>query len=146
MYKENEKIARQWFEEMWNKPDLSVADEIVDENYNPEWVQIDAVGPAQIKHEITYFRSVFPDLEYQIIDICSEKEKVWVRYKGKGTQQGEMWGFKATNKYVEFEGATILYINEESKVYDAWGAFCFYDIFADLELVPPYYELSKTFG
>ena len=67
----NKVIARRWFEEMWNKPDLEVADEIIDPNYDPEWVQIPAKGPDQVKHEIRYFRSVFPDLVYEIVDMVA---------------------------------------------------------------------------
>jgi predicted ester cyclase len=141
----NEAIGRRWYEEMWSKPDLDVADEIVDKNYDPDWVHIDAVGPTQIKHEIKYFRSVFPDLKYEIVEIKGEKDKVWIRYKGKGTQKGSAWGFKPSGKEVEFEGATILYINSDGKVIDRWGAFCFYDILTELNLVPPLGELSKRF-
>ncbi len=142
----NEGIGRRWFEEMWSKPDLDMADELVDSDYDPEWVHIDAVGPAQIKHEIRYFRSIFPDLKYEIVEISGQDEKVWIRYKGKGTQSGSAWGFEPTGKEVEFEGATILYINSKGKVIDRWGAFCFYDILADLELVPPLWDLSKRLG
>lgn len=72
----NEAVGRRWYEELWSKPDLDVADEIVDKDYDPDWVYIDAVGPAQIKHEIKYFRSVFPDLKYEIVDINGEEDKV----------------------------------------------------------------------
>ena len=139
----NEDIGRRWYEEMWSKPDLDIADEFVDKDYDPDWVHIDAVGPAQIKHEIKYFRSVFPDLKYEIIEINGEEDKVWIRYKAKGTQKGNAWGFEATGKNVEFEGATILYINSEGKIVDRWGAFCFYDLLTDLGLVPPLWELSE---
>ncbi len=142
----NEVIGRRWFEEMWSKPDLDLADELVDKDYDPEWVHIDAVGPAQIKHEIKYFRSIFPDLKYEIVEISGQDDKVWIRYKGKGTQNGNAWGFEPTSKEVGFEGATILYINSKGKVIDRWGAFCFYDILADLELVPQLWELSKRLG
>ncbi|MFW9976009.1 MAG: ester cyclase [Candidatus Thorarchaeota archaeon] len=142
----NEAIGRRWFEEMWSKPDLDVADELVDSDYDPEWVHIDAVGPAQIKHEIRYFRSIFPNLKYDIVEICGQDDKVWIRYKGKGTQNGSAWGFEPTGKEVEFEGATILYINSKGKVINRWGAFCVYDILADLELVPPLWDLSKRLG
>jgi predicted ester cyclase len=138
---ETERIGKLWFEEMWNKPDLSVADEIVDDKYNPSWIQIDKVGPAQIKYEIRHFRSMFPDLQYEIVEIKGEDDKVWIRYIGRGTHLGTGWGFKATNKFVEFEGATILYFNSKGKVIDQWGAFCFYDIFTELGVVPPFWEL-----
>ncbi|MHA2232088.1 MAG: ester cyclase [Candidatus Hodarchaeales archaeon] len=141
----NVNIGRRWFEQMWSEPNLDIADELVDEQYHPDWVQIEAIGPAQVKHEIRYFRSVFPDLKYEIREICGEDDKVWIRYKGRGTHTGNAWGFEPTNKAVEFEGATILYINAEGKIIDQWAAYSFYDIFADLGLVPPWWELSKLF-
>ena len=69
---------------------------------------------------------------------------MWVRYRGTGTQKGEAWGFETTGKRVEFEGVTILYINPEGSVIDRWGAFSFYDLLADLALVPALWELSRA--
>ncbi len=136
-------IAERWFRELWSKPDLGVADEIVAENYAPEWIQIEVKGPEQVKHEIRYFRSIFPNLKYQIVDAVATEKKVWVRYKGMGRQQGKAWGFESTGKEVSFEGVTILTMNEEGKIVDRWGAFSFYDILSDLGLAPPLWELSK---
>jgi predicted ester cyclase len=140
----NVEIARRWFEELWSHGQLDVADEIVDPEYAPEWIQIDATGPGQVKHEVKYFRSVFPDLVYEIADIVGLEDRVWVRYRGSGTQEGAAWGFEPTGKQATFEGATILSINSGGKIIDRWGAFCFYDIFADLGLVPPFWELSQN--
>lgn len=140
--KEAERIGRRWFE-MWNNPDFNIADEIIDPNYNPSWTNIDAVGPAQVKREITYFRSVFPDLEYDIIELKAEEEKVWIHYRGRATHKGEGWGFKPTNKTVEFEGVSILYLNSVGKVIDQWDAFSFYDLFFELGLVPSLGELHE---
>ncbi|HEC37481.1 MAG TPA: hypothetical protein ENI29_04540 [bacterium] len=106
-------------------------------------MHIDKTGPDQVKHEINYFRTLFPDLKYKIIEMISDEKKVWIRYKACGTHLGKGWGFEASNKFVEFEGATILYISSEGKVKDQWGAFCFYDIFADLGAVPSFGELNK---
>ncbi|MFX1390496.1 MAG: ester cyclase [Promethearchaeota archaeon] len=141
--KETEQIAKLWYHKMWSEPDLAIADEIVDPKYKPEWINIDKVGPAQIKHEIKYFRTMFPDLKYKIVEMNGEEDKVWIRYIGRATHSGKGWGFEPTNKQVEFEGATILYINSKGKVIDQWGAFCFYDIFTELGIVPPFWELHK---
>ncbi|MFW9900615.1 MAG: ester cyclase [Candidatus Thorarchaeota archaeon] len=140
---ETEKIGKLFFEVMWSEPDLSIADEIVDPKYNPNWIPIDKVGPAQIKHEITYFRSIFPDLIYEIVETRGEENKVWIRYKAHGTHLGKAWGFNPTEKKVTFEGATILYFNSEGKIINRWGAFCFYDILYDLGIVPSLWELHK---
>ena len=137
---DNERIAHLWYEVMWSRPDPGLADELVDSNYAPEWIQIDKKGPEQIKHEIRYFRSVFPDLKYEIVETAALSDRVWIRYKARGTQLGSAWGFPPTGKTVEFEGATVLYIRQ-GKVIDRWGAFSFYDILTDLGLVPPLWEL-----
>ena len=137
-------LAKAWFEELWGKPDLELADEIVAPNYAPDWIHIDKRGAEQVKHEVRYFRSVFPDLKYEIVDYASQADRIWVRYKAIGTQKGQAWGFEATGKQVEFEGVTILHMNEDGKIIDRWGAFCFYDILADLGLTPPLWELSEV--
>ncbi|MCB9419833.1 MAG: ester cyclase [Ardenticatenaceae bacterium] len=135
--------ARRWFIDLWSEGNLDVADEIIAPNYAPDWVQIPKKGPEQVKHEVRYFRGVFPDLQYTIVDSAAFPEKVWVRYKGTGTQKGAAWGFEPTNKQVEFEGATIFTIDQNGQISNRWGAFCIYDIFADLGLVPPFWELNQ---
>ncbi len=115
---ETEKIGKLFFEEMWSKPDLSIADEIIDPKYNPSWIHIDKVGPAQIKHEISHFRTIFPDLIYEIVEIKGEENKVWIRYNAHGTHLEKGWGFAPTGKKALFEGTIILYINPEGKIID----------------------------
>jgi hypothetical protein len=140
---ENLITARRWYEEMWSKPDLDVADEIVSPEYDPDWVHIPAKGPDQVKHEIRYFRSAFPDIVYEIVNIVGQDDSVWVRYKAVGTHKGAAWDFEPTNRRVEFEGVTIFTMDEDAKVIDRWSAFSFYDILVDLELAPPIWELKR---
>jgi hypothetical protein len=142
MSDENEHIAHLWYEVMWSDPKAELADELVDPNYAPDWVQIPKKGPEQIKHEMKYFRSVFPDLRYEIIETASFSDRVWIRYKATGTQLGAAWGFPPTGKTVTFDGVTILYIRG-GKVIDRWGAFSFYDMLTELGAVPPLWELKQ---
>ena len=139
---ENENIAHLWYEVMWSEPNPDLADQLVAPEYAPAWVHIDKKGAEQVKHEIKYFRSVFPDLKYEIVETASLPDRVWIRYKAKGTQLGSAWGFPPSGKSVEFDGATILYIRN-GKVIDRWSAFSFYDILTDLGLVPPLWELRN---
>ena len=135
-------VAQRWFRDLWSKGELSVADQIVAPSYAPSWVQIDKSGPDQVKHEVRYFRSIFPDLVYAIEDLAVFEDRVWIRYSATGTQLGTAWGFEATGVRVAFDGATILYINPDGKISDSWGAFCIYDILSDLGVVPPFWELN----
>jgi ketosteroid isomerase-like protein len=135
--------AQRWFFDLWSQGDLAAADEIIAPDYAPDWIQIPKKGPEQVKHEVRYFRGVFPDLQYTIVDCAAFPNKVWVRYKGAGTQKGAAWGFEPTNKQVEFEGVTIFTLNEAGQISDRWGAFCMYDIFAELGFIPPFWELKQ---
>src|SRR5688500_780640 len=139
---ENENIAHLWYEVMWSEPNPDLADQLVAPEYAPAWVHIDKKGPEQVKHEIKYFRSVFPDLKYEVVETASLPDRVWIRYKAKGSQLGSAWGFPPSGKSVEFDGATILYIRN-GQVIDRWSAFSFYDILTDLGLVPPLWELRN---
>ena len=136
-------LAQRWFGELWSKGNLDTANEIVAPDYAPDWIQIPKKGPEQVKHEVRYFRSIFPDLQYTIVDCAAFSGKVWVRYKGIGTQKGAAWGFAATNKQIEFEGVTIFTINQADQISDRWGAFCMYDIFVELGFMPPFWELKQ---
>lgn len=135
-------LASKWFLELWSEGKLSVADQIVAVDYAPSWVQIDKSGPDQVKYEVSYFRSIFPDLDYRIEDMAAFEDRVWIRYTASGTQLGTAWGFEATREEVTFDGATILYIDQDGKICDRWGAFCIYDILAELGLVPHFWEIS----
>lgn len=139
-------LARRWFIDLWSQGNLDVADEIIAPDYAPAWIQIPKKGPEQVKHEVRYFRSIFPDLQYTIIDSAAFPDKIWIRYKGVGTQKGAAWGFAPTNKLAEFEGVTIFTIDQAGQISDRWGAFCMYNIFADLGLIPPFWELSQLIG
>jgi hypothetical protein len=142
MSKQNAALTKRWFE-LWSTRNLEIADEIIDPDYAPEWIRIPKKGPEQVKHEVRYFRGMFPDLCYEIIDITTQANKVWVRYQATGTHQGAAWGFEATGKQVTCEGVTIFTIGSTGKISDLWGMFCFYDIFTELGLVPPWWELGK---
>jgi predicted ester cyclase len=138
---ENEGIARLWFELMSSTSDPSIADEIIHQDFAPEGIQLDKKGPEQVKDEIKQFRSVFPDLKYEIVETAVLPDRVWVRFRAKGTQKGSIWGFPPTGNTIEFDGAAILYL-KDNKVINQWGALSFYDVLTELGLVPPLWTLK----
>jgi len=139
----NLETVRLWYEQMWSQPDFDLADRIVHPDYDPDWVQIPKKGPEQIKHEMRYFRGMFPDLAYKLVDAIAEGDRVWARYEGAGTHEGPGWGFEPTHRRATFEGVGIFYFDDQGRIVDRWGMFSFYDIFTSLGLAPPWWELSK---
>ncbi len=139
----NIRNAVRWYEEMWSLPDYDLADALVHPDYDPEWVQIPKQGPEQVRHEMRYFRGMFPDLRYQVLDRIGQGDRVWLRYRGTGTHAGAGWGFEASGKQAVFEGVGIFMFDTQGLVVDRWGMFSFYDIFTSLGLAPPWWELSR---
>ncbi|MHA1673672.1 MAG: ester cyclase, partial [Promethearchaeota archaeon] len=96
-----QEIAHSWFTEMWSEPNLALADQIVAPTYHPSWMSMEERGPALLKKEITYFRSIFPDLTYTIKASTQDGQRVWIWYHGKGTHLSEGWGLEPTGKKTE---------------------------------------------
>ena len=138
------KIAHSWFTEMWSQPNFDLVDQIVAPTYHPSWIAMKEQGPDLLKKEITYFRSIFPDLVYTIKASTLDGNRVWVWYHGKGTHLGEGWGMTPTGNETQFEGAAILFFSSDGKIEDLWDAFSMYDIFAGSGAVPSFWELNSS--
>lgn len=135
--------VRLWYERMWSLPDLELADRIVHPEYAPHWIHIPKKGPEQVKHEIRYFRGMFPDLQYRVLDMAADGARVWVWYRGTGTHLGAGWGFEATGRRAEFDGMGIFYFDDAGMIVDRAAVYSFYDIFTELGLAPPWWELKN---
>ncbi len=76
MSKENKTVIRRLFEELWNKGNLSVADQLFAPNYthhDPSTPDV-GLGPESEKKRATLYRTAFPDLRLTIEDIFAEGE------------------------------------------------------------------------
>lgn len=116
MLEKNKAIARRLVEEVWNKGDLAVADEILDislrdwdaarmnrDQTNPEAGQ----GAEGFKQLVTLFRTAFPDAHLTIEDMIAEGDKVVVRWTVRGTHKGDLRGLAPTGKQVTVTGIDI---------------------------------------
>jgi predicted ester cyclase len=86
------------FEEVFNKGNLSIADEII----APGWVYHGPLGEFKgvegFKQIVVGVRQAFPDVHMTIDDIVGEGDKVAVRFTMTGTFKGEMRGIPPTGK------------------------------------------------
>ncbi|MCL4535516.1 MAG: ester cyclase [Bacteroidetes bacterium] len=85
---ENKAVVRRLIEEVWNKGNLAVADEIIAED-NIEQMPLPPhrLGPQEYKEWVARTRAVFPDLHLTIDDMIGEGDKVMVRETWRGTQK-----------------------------------------------------------
>jgi len=117
----NKNVVRRLFEEVWNKGNLAVADELFADNYShhdsstPEFGR----GPESEKKRATLYRTAFPDVRLTVEDIIAEGETVTARWSCKGTHKGGLSGIAPTGKQFTISGISIARFTN-GKMIEGW--------------------------
>ena len=133
----NKAVARRFIDEVWNKGNLAVIDELVAPNAvahdpnNPNAVP----GPAGTRQVVSLYRNAFPDMHFTLEDVIAERDKVVTRLSATGTHQRDLPGIPATNRRATIEGITITRY-EDGKSVESWVSFDFLGLFRQLGVVP----------
>ena len=138
----NKFVIRRSFEELWNKGNLSVADELFTPNYahhDPSTLDVGR-GPESEKKRATLYRTAFPDLRLTIEDIIAEGETVMARWSCRGTHKGDLNGIAPTGKQFAISGVTVCRISN-GKVVEGWVNWDALGLMQQLGAVP---DLAKT--
>ena len=142
MSEQNKVIVRRLFEELWNKGNLSVADQLFSPNYahhdpsTPDFGR----GPESERKRATLYRTAFPDLQLTIEDIIAEGETVMARWSCRGTHKGDLSGIAPTGKQVTISGVSIARFTR-GKMVEGWVNWDALGLMQQLGVVP---ELAKT--
>jgi len=117
----NQKIIKRYFDEVWNKGDISVLDEIVDPgfvNHSPSTPD-SLGGPDDLKPMVIILKAAFPDLKIIIEDEIYDGDKVAIRCKIQGTHLGHLFGVPPTGKFVSVSQIQIDRIVDD-KIVEHW--------------------------
>ena len=134
---ENKAIVRRFFEEVANKGNQTVADELLAAefvNHNP--------GPGQgtdregFKQSVVGALTSFPDLHYTIEDIVAEGDRVMVRWTQKGTHEGQWGPVAPTGKQFEVSGFYSFRV-ANGKLVKLWSNMDLWSMAMQLGLLPP---------
>ncbi len=121
---ENKALARRVLEEMFNKGNLDVADDLLAPDYvdhDPAMPE-DIHGPEGFKQYVGAYRSAFPDLHLEIEEQIAEGDLVATRWTGTGTHDGELAGIPPTGKRVTLPGMEIVRISG-GKLVEGWEGY-----------------------
>src|SRR5882724_137800 len=117
----NRKVIKRYFDEVWNRGDISVLDEIIDPayvNHTPS-TPGSIPGPDDLKPVVIILRAAFPDLKFTIEDEIYEGDKVVVRCAMQGTHLGHLFGIPATGKFIRVNQIQIDRIVDD-KIVEHW--------------------------
>ena len=114
-----EAIVRSFYEP-FNTGDTSVYETILAE----DWVDT-PLGPGQqpgragFPPVITYFRSIFPDLQLTTEEVIVSGDKAAVRSTIRATHQGELFGIPGTGQPIQFMAIDIHRL-EDGQIVETW--------------------------
>jgi steroid delta-isomerase-like uncharacterized protein len=134
----NKTLSRRFFDEVWNKGNLAVIDEIITKdhvNSGPGTISGLPNGPEGSKQFVTTYRNAFPDVRFTIVDQIAEGDKVVTRWSAEGTHKGELAGFPATGKSSTVTGIVVDRI-VNGKIAESWGIFDEFGMMQQLGAIP----------
>jgi steroid delta-isomerase-like uncharacterized protein len=109
MSDQNKAKVRRLFEELWNKGNLPVAEELIAPTYTHHDSSTPDLGrgPESEKKRATLYRTAFPDIRFTIEDLTAEGETVVARWSCHGTHKGDLSGIAPTGKHFNIAGVSI---------------------------------------
>ncbi len=136
MSEENKAVVRRTFEEMWDKGNLGIIDELYADdfvNHNPPpGLSDDRDG---FRMFVGMYTSAFPNTTMTIEDQIAEGDRVVPRWVAVGKQEGELMGIPPTGQEVRVTGIGINRV-VDGKIVENWGEFDGMGLMQQLGVVP----------
>jgi predicted ester cyclase len=132
---QNKATVRRIFDEIVNKGNLSVADELLAADYVNHDFPAPASGAEGFKFVTTMFRSGFPDIVVTLEDELAEGDKVVTRGVFEGTHTGDFMGIPATGRKVSIKYLDIWRL-ESGKAKENWVQMDILGLMQQLGVIP----------
>ncbi len=134
---ENKAIELRFFEEVVNKGELAVIDELFAANFvDHSAVPGIAADREGAKQFFAMAHSAFPDFHSTLEDMFAEGDKVVQRFTARGTHKGEWMGIAPTGKQMTCPGIAIHRITG-GKIVEGWTTMDMLCVMVQLGVVPP---------
>lgn len=123
MSQANKGLVVRWFEEVWNKRDLSAIPRMFHMSGKahgfPEPGAV-SQGPEEFARHAKAFQDGFGDLHVSVDDLIAEGDKVAVRWTATMTHTGDGLGIPATFKKVCVPGSSFLICGND-QILEGWN-------------------------
>jgi steroid delta-isomerase-like uncharacterized protein len=114
--RDSEALVRRWFEELFNRGKLAVADEIlaadVDYRGPPSLTPQAVSGPDDIKEYVQVYQNAFPDLQYTVDTVTAVGDRVLVEWTATGTHRSDLFGIESTGEVFTVDGIDVFTVEE----------------------------------
>jgi steroid delta-isomerase-like uncharacterized protein len=111
-------------EEVWNKGNFAIFDELVDPSFKSEDPVLGTVDKAGYLETVKAYRAAFPDLKLEIVSQVCEEDRIATRWIARGTNKGAFLGMAPSGKFATTTGLDLAEFRDgklvsEFNVYDS---------------------------
>ena len=145
----NKDIVIRFYEELWNRRDLGVADDIFAADCLTHQLRSGAAsagtprGPEAVKEHVAEWHAGFPDLRFEVEGLVAEADQVTSRSVMRGTHTGQWLGIAPTGKEVSIR-MCLTHRIEDGKIVEDWVLVEALGFFQQLGLVPETREILSV--
>jgi predicted ester cyclase len=145
----NKAIVARFYEELWNKRNLSVADEIFAADCVTHQLQSGSASdgvprsPEAVKRHVAEWLAGFPDLRFSVEQLLAQADHVVSRSVMHGTHTGVWLGLAPTRKQVSIR----MFVDHRivnGKIVEDWVLVEALGFFQQLEVVPATQEILSA--
>lgn len=118
--KSSKNLVCRYYEVLWNRRDLALADELIAESVVFRGsLGISVQGREGFKEYMRTVRRAFPDFHNRIEELIAENDRVAARLTYTGTHQGEVLGFAPTGRRVSYSGVALFGV-VDNRIAQGW--------------------------
>jgi predicted SnoaL-like aldol condensation-catalyzing enzyme len=131
----NKALDRRYVEEVLNKGNVDVIDEIMAPAYVGHTPGLPLADRDADKGFISMVHAGFPDIQFRLEDQIAEGDDVVHRFTARGTHTGEFMGIPPTGKRAEITGINVNRF-KDGKVVESWGILDTLSLMQQLGVIP----------
>lgn len=135
MKEQHKAVVKQVFEAI-NHRELDRLDHLTTDDYVWHGPGKDLVGVHAAKRNIAMYVEAFPDLELSIVELIAEEDRVVAKWRGEGTNTGELAGMPPTGNRSIVNGILICRFAEDGRIAEEWEVFEELQMLQQLGLAP----------
>jgi ketosteroid isomerase-like protein len=130
-------LITRYFEEVWNRGQLAVLDEIMAPDYinHSPSTPDPRPGPEDLKPIVSAMRAGIPDLHYDILDMVVTPTKAAVYLRVTGTHSGSLFGIAPTGKSIDVRQMQIEWLRD-GRIWQHWRVTDELGLLRQLGVVP----------
>jgi steroid delta-isomerase-like uncharacterized protein len=137
MASRNDELLRRWFEDIWNKGDIDVADELLAPKGVLHETAVGADGVqslADFKAMARVLRQAIPDVHFRVDSTLQDGDRAAARLTVTGTHKGPGLGIAPTGRSFRISGIVMIQV-KDGRTIEGWSSFDMLGLFEQLGAV-----------